>query len=102
MERFLTYIFIVNLMLILADASTGYHMAPYLARLVAHGEQDAAVTVQRLRKLLAWVVASLMFFNCYAYFQALTTLLLVVSGLTLLDMIGQFVIRWRFRHRGKT
>jgi hypothetical protein len=96
MERYLLPIFLVNWLLVIVDAAFGYHLAPLMVQRTG----GAAGTVKGLRRLLAAMVALYMFFSCLAYFRGHTVFLLVVTGLLLLDLGGQFYLRWRFRRKG--
>jgi len=99
MDTLLLPFFIVNLLLVLIDASVGYHLAPILFR-VSGGEPDAAANgVRNIRYLLTGVVILYMFFNCLAFFRHNAPLLLVVTGLVLFDLGGQLYIRHRTRQR---
>jgi predicted membrane channel-forming protein YqfA (hemolysin III family) len=99
MDTLLLPFFIVNLALILVDASVGYYLAPVLFR-ASGGEPEAAVNGARtIRYLLTGVVALYMFFNCLAFFRHNAPLLLVVTGLILFDLGGQLYIRYRTRQR---
>jgi hypothetical protein len=97
LERYLTAIFIGNFLLVLIDATLGYHLVP---RLIRPGATDPA-TVARLtggmRRLLSCVVALYMFFNCFAYYRGNVVGILVVGGVILLDIGVQLVVRWRLR-----
>jgi hypothetical protein len=99
MDNLLLPFFVVNLLLILIDASVGFYLAPVLYR-VGGGEPEASESGARsIRVLLTGVVTLYMFFNCLAYFRQNTPLLLVVTGLVLCDLGGQVYIRYRFRRK---
>ncbi len=93
MERYLIAIFVANFLLVIVDATLGYHLAP---RLVRPGATDPD-TVERLagglRRLLTCVVALYMFFNCFAYFRMSVVLILVVTGVILVDIAVQLGMR---------
>ncbi len=97
MERYLIAIFVGNFLLVLVDASLGYHLAPRLIRPGATDPETAARLTGGLRRLLSCVVALYMFFNCFAYFQGNSVLILVVGGIILLDIAVQLAVRWRIR-----
>jgi hypothetical protein len=92
MERYILHIFIVNWVLVIADAVLGYHVAPLLT-----GMRDGASETggQLIRRLLPAVVALYMFFNCLAYFRENLLLLLLVSGIVFVDIAFQLVVRWK-------
>ena len=96
MEQYHLPIFIINTLMVLADAAIGYHLAP---RLLAGMDEPEAVEagVRTTRTLLPVVVALYMFFNCLGYFQGRTTWLLAVSGLVLVDMALQLWLRRKRR-----
>lgn len=92
MEQYHLPIFIFNTMMILVDAALGYHFAPRL--LAGMGEPEAVEAgVRTTRKLLPAIVALYMFFNCMGYFQGRTVYLLSVSGLILVDLVLQLLLR---------
>lgn len=99
MDPYLLHIFIANFLLVLVDATMGYHLAPLLARRGAEDEEEADWGTLRIRRLLSWVVALYAFFNCYAYFRGNAVFLLVVSALILLDITAQVVVRRKLRKR---
>ena len=92
-------IFICNTLLVLGVTSLGYHLAP---RLLAGMDEPEAVEagVRTTRGLLPVVVALYMFFNCLGYFQGRSVYLLAVSGLVLLDLVLQLLIRRKRRDMG--
>ncbi len=94
---FLLTVFIANALLILIDASVGYHLAPVLFRASGGAPEMAEIGVRNVRRLLTGVVALYMFFNCLAYFRNDRSLLLLVSGLVLFDLGGQLYVRHRSR-----
>ena len=87
----MTWLFVLNTLLVLVDASIGYRHAPRLLRLV--GDQAAAddenaasgYTVQTVRRMLSAVVSLYMFLNCLAYFRGGALFLMLVTGFILLD-----------------
>lgn len=100
-ESILLMAFSLNIVLILLDASLGYHLAPHLLRLAPQSEDsDPAAVVRSIRRLLTGVVTLYMFFNCLAYFRQDAILMAIVSVLILLDLGGQLYVRYRARRRG--
>ena len=91
MEQYHLPIFILNTLLVLADAALGYHFAPRL--LAGMGEQESVEAgVRTTHRLLPVVVALYMLFNCLGYFQGRTVYLLSVCSLILLDMTLQLLL----------
>lgn len=101
MDAYLSYIFISNIFLTFIDATIGYCAAPTLARISASDEEGIEWATQGVRKLLAGVVALYMFFNCLAYFNARTTLLLIVTSVIILDIVCQLMVSRRLRDHQK-
>jgi len=97
METYLLPVFAVNFLLILVDASVGYHLAPLLFRASGGEPETAEAGVGNVRRLLTGVVTLYMFFNCLAYFRHNGPLLLIVTALILLDLGGQLYVRHRSR-----
>ena len=96
MEPYHLPIFIFNILIILADAALGYHFAPQL--LAGMSEPEAIEAgVRTTRRLLPVIVALYMLFNCLGYFQGRTVYLLSVSGLILVDMVLQLLLRRKKR-----
>lgn len=96
MEQYHLPIFIFNTLMVLLDAALGYHFAPRL--LAGMGEpEDVETGVRTTRKLLPVIVALYMFFNCLGYFQGRTVYLLSVSGLILVDLVLQLLLRRKMR-----
>jgi hypothetical protein len=94
-------LFLLNIPLILLDASLGYHLVPRLVSAFSPDDSDEAGGVARAtRRLLPAVVALYMFFNCFGYFQARTLYLLMVFGLVLADLALQLVLRRKARSQG--
>ena len=97
METFLLPVFTANFLLVLVDASVGYHLAPILFS-ASGGDQDTAESgIRTIRRMLTCIVTLYMFFNCLAYFRQEFYLLLLVSAFILVDMGGQLYIRYRAR-----
>ncbi|HET6420297.1 MAG TPA: hypothetical protein VFG19_09085 [Geobacteraceae bacterium] len=97
MKPYLLLIFILNIVLGLCDASLGYHLAPLLGRRNAEDEEEAERTTSAMQKLLSVVVAVYVFLDCLAYFRGSLVFILVVTGIIVLDMIGQMVVRHKLR-----
>lgn len=98
MDPLLLPLFVVNILLVLVDASVGYHLAPLLFQ-AGGGDPEAAESgVGSVRKLLTGVVLLYMFFNCFAFFRYNGPLLLLVTCLVLFDLGGQLYIRHRSRN----
>jgi len=87
-------LFLLNIILVLLDASLGYHLSPRLLAGVAEPEA-AGDALRATRGLLPVIVALYMFFNCLGYFQARTLVLMTVTGLLLADLGLQFWLRRR-------
>lgn len=96
MEQYHLPVFILNTLLVLLDAALGYHFAPRL--LAGMGEpEEVEAGVKTTRKLLPAIVALYMLFNCLGYFQGRSVYLLSVSGIILLDMALQLLLRRKQR-----
>ncbi len=87
----------INFLLVLVDASVGYHLAPVLFRASGGDQEQEELGVRNVRRLLTGVVTLYMFFNCLAYFRHDGSLLLLVGGLVLFDLGGQLYVRHRSR-----
>jgi len=99
MEQLSLPLFILNFILILVDASVGYHLAPLIMETVDDPD-SARKGVITTRRLLPLVVALYMFFNCMGYFQGQLSYLLTVSGLIACDLGLQFYLLHRKRTAG--
>lgn len=100
MDQFYLPLFVINTLMIIVDASLGYHFAPHLLS----GMDDAEAMesgVNTTRNLLSVVVALYMFFNCVGYFQMRSTYLFAVSGLIMLDLALQFFLHRKRRGTDK-
>jgi hypothetical protein len=98
-EQYHLPIFIFNTVMVLVDTALGYYLAPHL--LAGMDEPEAVEAgVRSTRNLLPLVVALYMFFNCLGYFQERTVYLLSVSGLILIDMALQLLLRRKRRGTG--
>ena len=96
MDQFHLPLFLLNTLLVLLNASLGYHMAPRLLAGVDDPE-NATAGIRSIRGLLPAIVALYMFFNCLGYFQARSSYLLSVSVLVLADLALQLVLRRKAR-----
>ena len=95
LETLLLPFFALNILLVLVDASVGYHLAPLLFR-VGGGDPEAAESgIRSIRRWLTGVVLLYMFFNCLAFFRYNIALLLLVTAMVLFDLGGQLYIRYR-------
>jgi hypothetical protein len=95
-EEYHLPIFICNTVMVLVVTALGYHLAP---RLMSDMDEPEAVEsgVRTTRNLLPLVVALYMFFNCLGYFEGRTSYLLGVSGLILVDLALQLLMRYKRR-----
>ena len=95
--------FLLNWLLIIADASVGYFVLPLLLPRETEGDETGG-TAETVRggtgRLLSVMVGLYMLVNCYAYFRGETTLLYVVTALLLLDIVVQLVVRHRRGRQG--
>lgn len=96
MDHSLLAIFILNFLLVIGAATLGYHLAPLLIHGRITEDEDPGHAIQRLRRLLSWMVALYMFLNCFAYFRQNAVFLMVVTALVMVDIISQLIIRRRF------
>ncbi len=99
MDNLLLPFFVVNLLLVLLDASIGFYLAPTLFRAGGGEPETSESGIRSIRILLSGVVALYMFFNCLAYFRQNMALLYIVTALVLLDLGGQIYIRYRTKQR---
>lgn len=101
-ETVMLPVFILNTVLILLDASLGYHLAPHLLRIAPQDEErEPLAFIRGIRRMLTGVVILYMFFNCLAYFRHNTALLMLVTALIVLDLGGQLYVRFRSRRQKK-
>jgi hypothetical protein len=89
-EPYLLPVFILSWLLIICDAALGYHLAPLLLRA---GQGDDSLSVRGIRSLLSLTVALYMFCACFAFFRHRPYMLLVVTGIVVLDIAAQLVVR---------
>lgn len=101
MDAYLPFVFICNIFLTFLDATIGYYAAPTLARIGASDEAGVEWATQGVRKLLAGVVALYMFFNCMAYFNQKTLLLMIVTSVIVLDIVCQMAVSRKLRGHQK-
>ena len=86
-------LFTLNTLLVLLDASLGYHLAPRLLRLPDAEESELRErTIRAVRRFLGGLVALYMFFNCLGYFRGNNVLLLIVTALVVSDLGGQLYL----------
>ncbi len=89
-------LFILNILLVLLDASLGYHLAPCLLRMADPDEPETQEhAVRTVRGMLTVLVMLYMFFNCWGYFRGNSGLLLIVTGMLLFDLGAQAYLRRR-------
>lgn len=101
-ENLAVLIFILNILLVLVDASLGFFLAPHLLRLPDTDEAELRETaVRTVRRMLTALVALYMFFNCLGYFNGDMSLLLIVTALVVSDLGGQVYLRRRAKRREK-
>jgi len=95
-DTLLLSLFILNILLVLLDASLGYHLAPRLLRMPDTDEPELRESaVRTVRGMLTVLVMLYMFFNCWGYFRGNSGLLLIVTAMVLFDLGGQMYIRHR-------
>ena len=99
LDTLLLPLFIFNFLLIMVDASVGYHLAPQFYRVTGGPPEEAEQGVRSIRRTLTLVVTVYMFFNCLSYFRHDSTMLLIVTLLVAVDLGGQMYIRHRTRSR---
>jgi hypothetical protein len=88
MESLMLPLFILNTLLIIADASLGYLLAPRLLKSLCDPE-TAEQGLRPTRTMLSVVVLLSMFFNCRGYFLSEPFWLLAVLVLVVADMLLQ-------------
>lgn len=98
----LVSLFVLNILLVLIDASLGYHLAPRLIRISDPDEPELQEsTVRMVRNMLTFLVALYMFFNCMGYFNGNSGLLMIVTGMILFDLVAQVYLRRRASRNGE-
>ena len=85
--------FILNVLLIICDASLGYFVLPLILRPNPGETSGGETVVGEMRRLLTVMVILYMLVNCYAFYQGHWTLLYVVTAIVLLDIVAQLVLR---------
>lgn len=101
-EFLLLFLFALNILLILLDASLGYHLAPHL--LLLTGQDDPELhesAVRSVRSMLTLLVGLYMFLNCLGYFRNNGTLVMIVTTMIFFDLGGQFYLRRRSGRNGE-
>jgi len=98
-DAFLLPLFVFNMVLVLVDASVGYHLAPLFFRITGGDAENAESGIRSIRRTLTLVVTLYMFFNCLSYFRHDGVMLVIVMLLVAVDLGGQLYIRYRTRHR---
>ena len=99
LEQYTLEIFLLNWVMVIVDAALGYRIAPLLVQRGDDADAEPMMTAERIRRLLAVVVALYMFFNCLAYFRDKTGLLIIVSCIVVLDIVFQMIVRWKMGRR---
>jgi hypothetical protein len=101
-DSLLLPLFLANILMILLDASIGYHLTPQIFPAAPEADDDPfseeePPAPRTIRWMLTGVVALYMFFNCLAFFRKDAPLIMVVSALILLDILGQLYVRRKTR-----
>ena len=96
MDNYIAHIFILNIVLVLFDVSIGYHLAPLLCRGTEDGD-DGQRTLYGMRRFLSGVVALYTLLNCIAYSKGSPVFLILVTGIIMIDMVGQLMVRRHLR-----
>lgn len=95
-------LFVLNILLVLIDASLGYHLAPRLLRTPDPDEPELQESaVRAVRGLLTFLVALYMFFNCMGYFGGNSGLMLIVTAMIVIDLGGQVYLKQRSGRKGE-
>jgi len=101
-DRLLLIIFVLNILLVLLDATVGYHLAPRLLRMTGTGDAEVQeIALQQVRRMLTGLVALYMFFNCLGYFGGNSTLLMIVAGMIAVDLGLQLYLSRRSGQDGE-
>ena len=101
LDAFLLPLFVFNTVLVLVDASVGYHLNTLFFRITGGDPASTEARIRSIRSTLTLVVTLYMFFNCLSYFRQDSTMLVIVMLLVAVDLGGQLYIRHRTRHQGK-
>lgn len=100
-DQLLLIIFGLNTLLVLLDASVGYHLAPRLLRLAGtHADEAHEAALRTIRRMLSGLVALYMFINCLGYFSENSLLLMAVAGMIAVDLGVQLYLCRRPEHDG--
>lgn len=95
-------LFILNILMVLLDASLGYHLAPRLLRMPDSEEPEQRETsIRAVRGMLTVMVVLYTFFNCLGYFRGNVMLLLIVTAVIVFDLGGQMYLRHRSIRKGE-
>lgn len=95
-------LFVLNILLVLIDASLGYHLAPRLLRNSDPDEPELKESaVRTVRGMLTFLVALYMFFNCLGFFNDNRDLMLIVTAMIVFDLGGQVYLRHRSDRKGE-
>ncbi len=101
-DLILLSLFILNILLVLLDASLGYHLAPRIVRMRGQEEPELQESaVRSVRGLLTALVVLYMLFNCQGYFNGNRTLLLLVTAMVVFDLAGQLYLKRRSGRTGE-
>lgn len=101
-DLLLLSLFVLNALLILIDASLGYHFAPSLLRQSNPEEpEQQEIAIKTVRRMLTLLVALYMFFNCVGYFRGHDGLLVAVTVMIVFDLGAQFYLRRRSDREGE-
>jgi len=93
MEPYL-FLFLVNFLLIFADAMLGHRTVPRLLLRIGSGGQASPVSW-----ILAGMVALYMFFNCLGYFRDKPVLLILVTVLVVAEIAAQLFLKRRMERQ---
>ena len=94
-QEFILLFFILNVLLIICDASLGYFVLPLILRSKPGELSGGGTVVGEMRRLLTAMVILYMLVNCYAYFRQYSALLYIVTAIVLLDILVQLLVRQR-------
>jgi len=97
MELFLIILFVVNVVLVLADASVAYHNAPRFVSIVNADPEGQVVGAQQIKSILPLLVALYVSLDCYAHSLRHPGYL---AGVTLL-LAGDILVQLILTRKGK-
>lgn len=101
-DKLLLIVFVLNTLLVLLDATVGYHLAPRLLRMTGADEAEAQeAALRKVRRMLSGLVALYMFFNCLGYFGGNSTLMMIVAGMIAIDLGLQLYLNRRSGNDGE-